>query len=139
MKIDRNAIKERYELLKAKLDERQRRLWAGAEATTLGHGGITAVSDATGIARSTIIKGRDEAGGWVATPSDLVRVRRRGAGPKRREERDRVQYNRADGGNEVFDRTLDVKVTTNRGGLGPLLRGVFHLGLTVPGCRHYIH
>src|SRR5207302_3848705 len=29
-----------------------------------------------------------EAGGWVATPSDLVRVRRRGAGPKRREERD---------------------------------------------------
>lgn len=85
MKIDVDAIRERYELVKDALDERQRRIWAGAEAAALGHGGITAVAKATGMARSTIGIGRDEATGWKAPPGDLVRTRRSGAGPKRRE------------------------------------------------------
>ena len=42
------------------MDERMRRLWAGAEADTIGWGGVAAVSRATGLAISTVRKGRDE-------------------------------------------------------------------------------
>jgi hypothetical protein len=38
------------------MDERLRRLWAAAEAHTLG-GGITTVSAATGLSRTTITQG----------------------------------------------------------------------------------
>jgi len=57
------------------MDERMRRLWAGAEADALGWGGVAAVARATGMAISTVRKGRDEvrAGG---RPANLVRVRR---------------------------------------------------------------
>ena len=59
------------------MNERMRRLWAAAEAQVIGWGGVTAVARATGMARSTINKGRAEllAG---AEPPDLVSVRRRG-------------------------------------------------------------
>ena len=36
----------KFEVLFPHLDERQRRLWMGAEARTLGHGGIRAVARA---------------------------------------------------------------------------------------------
>ena len=52
--IDIAAIKLRYEAVSPVLDERGRRRFAAAEALTAGWGGITAVSEATGIARSTI-------------------------------------------------------------------------------------
>ena len=39
------------------LDERERRLFAAAEAGTAGYGGVSAVARATGIARSTINRG----------------------------------------------------------------------------------
>jgi hypothetical protein len=57
--IDERAIAERYRLLSAQgvLDERGRRLWAAAEARSAGHGGITAVVRATGIAESTVLRG----------------------------------------------------------------------------------
>ena len=57
--IDERAIAERYRLLSAHgvLDERGRRLWAAAEARAAGHGGISAVVRATGIAESTILRG----------------------------------------------------------------------------------
>ena len=35
-----NAIKIKYEALKSELDEKARRLWAAAEANSIGHGGI---------------------------------------------------------------------------------------------------
>jgi hypothetical protein len=38
------------------LDERQRRLWAGAEAGAIGFGGVAAVARATGLAISTVRK-----------------------------------------------------------------------------------
>ena len=62
------------------LDERGRRLFAANEAMSLGRGGVTAVSVASGIARSTINRGIAElkAGG-----DELgQRVRRRGGGRK---------------------------------------------------------
>jgi len=52
--IDIAAIKLRYEAVSPVLDERGRRRFAAAEALTAGWGGIAAVSEATGIARSTI-------------------------------------------------------------------------------------
>jgi hypothetical protein len=47
-----NAIKSKYEALRSELDEKSRRLWAAAEANSIGHGGISAVSKATGLAVS---------------------------------------------------------------------------------------
>ena len=57
------------------MDERQRRLWAGTEAGAIGRGGVAAVARATGLAISTVRKGRDEARRG-ATPADVVKVRR---------------------------------------------------------------
>lgn len=57
------------------MDERARRLWCGAEAGAIGYGGVAAVARATGMAISTVRKGRDEALAG-AQPEDVVRVRR---------------------------------------------------------------
>ena len=57
------------------MGERARRLWAGTEAGALGYGGVAAVARATGLAISTVRKGRDEARAG-ARPDDVVRVRR---------------------------------------------------------------
>src|SRR3954470_14260477 len=55
--IDANAIRARYEQMAPFLDERGRRLFVAGEAVSLGHGGVTAVAAATGMARSTINRG----------------------------------------------------------------------------------
>lgn len=68
-------VSGKWRLLNPTLDERQRRLWAGAEADAIGHGGVAAVARATGLAISTVRKGRDEVRGG-AKPSDVVNVRR---------------------------------------------------------------
>ena len=57
------------------MDERARRLWAGTEAGAIGYGGVAAVARATGMAISTVRKGRDEARAG-ARRDDVVRVRR---------------------------------------------------------------
>lgn len=68
-------VRQKWNLLNAMLDERGRRLWAGVEADALGHGGVAAVARATGLAISTVRKGRDEARAG-AKRSDVVNVRR---------------------------------------------------------------
>ena len=68
-------VREKWRLLKAIMDERARRLWAGTEAGALGYGGVAAVARATGMAISTVRKGRDEARAG-ARPEDVVKVRR---------------------------------------------------------------
>jgi hypothetical protein len=57
------------------MDERARRLWAGAEADAMGYGGVAAVARATSMAISTVRKGRDEVRAG-ARPEDVVNVRR---------------------------------------------------------------
>ncbi len=57
------------------MNERARRLWAGAEAAAIGYGGVVAVARATGMAISTVRKGRDEARAG-ARPDDVIKVRR---------------------------------------------------------------
>jgi hypothetical protein len=79
--IDVAAIKVRYDALSPVLDERGRRRFAAAEALAAGRGGIAAVCDATGIARSTIGYGLRELRG-DAPDSALRGVRRKGAGRK---------------------------------------------------------
>jgi hypothetical protein len=73
-------IRTKYEALASLMDERVRRRWAATEALALGHGGITAVSQATGLAHNTIAVGIAE----LRAPSqpDDGRVRRPGAGRK---------------------------------------------------------
>ena len=56
----KKEIKARYDLIEWTLDERMRRLWAAAEAKTLGHGGVTALSKITGLSRIVIRQGIKE-------------------------------------------------------------------------------
>jgi hypothetical protein len=75
------VISRKYQSLKAELNERQRRLWAASEAQSLGHGGISLVSRATGLSRPTITKGIKELKNGERLPEG--RVRRKGGGPKK--------------------------------------------------------
>jgi len=81
------TIREKYQLLGPELDERAWRRWAATEAMGLGHGGITAVTKATGLAQSTIRIGRrelrEQSQGRAQQRPRSRRVRRRGAGRKR--------------------------------------------------------
>ena len=78
--IDTVAIKARFEALAPILDERARRLFAASEARAAGHGGVVAVSRATGIARSTIDRGLADLRAGVEQLGG--RVRRAGGGGK---------------------------------------------------------
>jgi len=74
-------IRREYEVLDPEMDERMRRQWAAAEARGLGYGGVTAVSRATGLSRTTIAAGLAE---LDLTPyrraCEAARVRRPGGG-----------------------------------------------------------
>ncbi len=76
------AIREKYRILCNILDERGRRMWAAAEARSLPHGGISQVSRATGISRTTIHVGMGEvsAGQWPVAARG--RSRKHGGGRK---------------------------------------------------------
>lgn len=64
----------------ALLDERQRRLFAGLLAMRRGHGGILAVSEITGLSRTTIRRGIAELRRGVGLTAR--RIRRPGGGRK---------------------------------------------------------
>src|SRR3954454_19380500 len=55
--IDERAIGVRWELVSPELDERERRVWAAAEARSHRRGGIAAAARATGLSRRTIERG----------------------------------------------------------------------------------
>jgi transposase len=78
--IDILAIKARFVALSPLLNERARRLFVASEARAVGRGGVTAVSNATGVARSTINRGLAEL--RSAEPQHSSRVRRPGGGRK---------------------------------------------------------
>jgi len=78
--IDGIAIKARFEALSPRLNERARRLFVASEARAAGRGGVTAVSNATGVARSTINRGLVEL--RSAEPQPVSRIRRPGGGRK---------------------------------------------------------
>lgn len=80
-------ITARHKSLEGVLDERQRRLYAAAEAKVLGHGGVKRVWHATGVARSAILAGLKELEQLQQEQqepaSEQRRVRRPGAGRKK--------------------------------------------------------
>jgi hypothetical protein len=79
------AIAAKFVILRPRLDERARRLWAAVEARAIGRGGISRGGEATGLSRVTIRAGlqaltlRDTTPGQRASPE---RLRRRGGGRK---------------------------------------------------------
>lgn len=78
--IDDDSLHERQAAILPHLDERQRRLFAAAEAKAAGYGGIAAAARATGVAASTIGRGLKD----LAAPETLAadRIRRPGGGRK---------------------------------------------------------
>jgi transposase len=77
------AICTRFELLRAALNERQRRLWAAAESKAIGRGGVSRVARAVGISRRTIHDGLAELDQASADEKATGRVRKQGGGRKR--------------------------------------------------------
>ena len=78
-------IESKYRSLASVLDERARRHWAATEARAYGWGGVSAVSDATGMSPNTIRKGLTELAARQANPEAAVtsRLRKVGGGRKR--------------------------------------------------------
>jgi len=79
--VNLRQVKARFLRLKRHLDERTRRLFAAAESETIGRGGISAVSVATGISRRVIRQGMKELQALPIKPEG--RTRRPGGGRKR--------------------------------------------------------
>ncbi len=77
MEVTEEALAALFAVLSPHLDERQRRLLAGAQARALGRGGIAMVARASGMARSTVRIGTSEID---QGPELTRRVRRPGAG-----------------------------------------------------------
>ncbi len=75
---DLEPIRKRFASLSPHLSERERRLFAAAEARAAGYGGAAAASTATGVAVSTIGQGLKELSALDTLASD--RVRRPGGG-----------------------------------------------------------
>ncbi len=76
------AIRQRFADVRSLLDERQRRLWAAAEAKALGYGGVSLVARATAMSRPTIQAGLKELPAHAGGALPAGRVRRPGAGRK---------------------------------------------------------
>jgi len=79
-------IKAKYLTIKEEFNERSTRIWAASEAISLGHGGVKKLHKATGLAESTILRGKKE-----VLNKDVIeknRVRRKGAGRESLEKKD---------------------------------------------------
>jgi DNA-binding phage protein len=73
-----DLLREKFAAILPHLNEKQRRLLLAAEARSLGHGGISQVARASGVARATIHKALHE-----QEPAVTERVRRAGGGRKK--------------------------------------------------------
>lgn len=77
---------ERVRTVLQVLDERQKRLYLAAEAKSLGYGGISEISNITGVNRNTIKAGEADYNAVLNGTSDMIggsyRVRKAGGGRK---------------------------------------------------------
>ena len=79
------TTKQRISKILPILNEAQKRMYLASEAEALGHGGITQISNATGVSRMTITSGMKDLkdGRNSAIPGeDSVPIRKKGAGRK---------------------------------------------------------
>lgn len=74
-----SQIKQRYNFISPYLSERSKRIWAACESVVIGWGGESIVSEATGISRVTIIKGKKE---LHKIDKNVDRIRQKGGGRK---------------------------------------------------------
>ena len=79
MEVTPESLERFFGVMSPLLDERQRRLLAGAAAQMLGRGGQARVTEASGMSRNTVMTGTREV---AAGAEPLDRVRAPGAGPK---------------------------------------------------------
>lgn len=90
--VDIDAIRMKFQALALVMDERMTRLWAAAEAKSLGRGGLEAVTQATGIRGKRIRAGiRDLRELRRSPPIEAPqnqRIRRAGGGRKKLTEKD---------------------------------------------------
>jgi hypothetical protein len=88
------TVREKYDTLAPMMNEKMRRRWAACEAMAMGRGGISAVARETGLSRNLILRGireiEAEMPGLAESigSQDQQRVRRPGAGRRRRTEED---------------------------------------------------
>ena len=78
-----DSIAARFESLKIVFDEKTRRLWAAAEAQSVGANGVMIVNRATGIAPVTIRRGMEELSDPEALKLSVDRTRAPGGGRKK--------------------------------------------------------
>ena len=79
------AVRQRFGVVAPFLSEQTRRVWAAAEALAIGANGNTIVAEATGMSRTTIVKGHQEVEEATLVPE---RQRRPGGGRKSLSETD---------------------------------------------------
>lgn len=86
---DTSQLRHRFKQLSPHLDERVRRLWAAAEAESLGFGGAVAVERCTGVSRRAIRVGCRELAQQPKRKSQSAapRIRRPGGGRKKATEK----------------------------------------------------
>ena len=80
------GVRQRFAALEPVIDERTRRLLVAAESSSLGPGGISIVSQATGVSRQVIRQGLRELKEAPVAPAG--RIRRVGGGRKKSKEKD---------------------------------------------------
>jgi hypothetical protein len=85
VEVTEEALAVLFAVLGPQLDERQRRLLAGAQARALGRGGVAVVARASGMSHSTVHLGISEID---QGPQPAGRVRRPGAGRPKATDRD---------------------------------------------------
>ncbi len=80
------GVRQRFAALESVIDERTRRLLVAAESSAWGPGGISVVSQATGVSRQVIRQGLRELKESPVHPAG--RIRRAGGGRKKSKEKD---------------------------------------------------
>ena len=82
-------IKNKHAQLKKIFDERTIRIWAAVEAKSIGWGGISMVSNATGLSRTTITSATKELYQLIEGKElEIINIRRAGGGRKTLTEKD---------------------------------------------------
>ena len=81
-------LKKKFNLVSVHLNEKTRRIWAAIEAKTLGRFGVTILSAATNLSRSTIYLGIKDL--KSKKKSDIDKIRNSGAGRKKIIEKDKT-------------------------------------------------
>lgn len=83
MKQPDTILAEKFAAIASSLNERSMRLWAAAEARSIGRGGIERVAKATGLSRTRIQRGIRELDGKDSEQLPSSAIRRKGGGRKK--------------------------------------------------------